>query len=61
MALWKARAMSSMILREFREADALKINRLELTAFEEYSRNYSDWPAAFYGRMSDLAKMVRLS
>jgi hypothetical protein len=47
-----------MVLREFREADAQEINRLAVTAFEEYSRHYSDWPAlaAFYERMSDLAK-----
>ena len=50
--------MSTMVLREFREADAQEINRLAVTAFEEYSRHYSDWPAlaAFYERMSDLAK-----
>ena len=34
-----------MVLREFREADAQEINRLAVTAFEEYSSNYSDWPA----------------
>ena len=50
--------MSSMLVREFREADALEINGLAVAAFEEYSSNYSDWPAlaAFYGRMSDLAQ-----
>jgi GNAT superfamily N-acetyltransferase len=50
--------MSSVVLREFRDADAREINRLAVTAFEEYSSNYSDWPAlaASYGRMSDLAK-----
>jgi GNAT superfamily N-acetyltransferase len=50
--------MSSTVLREFREADAQEINRLAVTAFEEYGGSYSDWPAlaARYGRMSDLAK-----
>jgi len=50
--------MSSTVLREFREADAREINRLAVTAFEEFGSNYSDWPAlaAFYGKMSDLAK-----
>jgi ribosomal protein S18 acetylase RimI-like enzyme len=50
--------MSSTLLREFREADAQEINRLAVTAFEEFGGNYSDWPAlaASYGRMSDLAK-----
>src|ERR1700738_836708 len=53
-----ARTMSSTLLREFREADAQEINRLAVTAFEEFGCNYSDWPAlaAFYGKMSDLAK-----
>ena len=50
--------MSSTVLREFCEADAQEINRLAVTAFEEFGCNYSDWPAlaAFYGKMSDLAK-----
>jgi hypothetical protein len=50
--------MPSLVLREFREADAQDINRLAVTAFEEFGCNYSDWPAlaAFYGKMSDLAK-----
>lgn len=53
-----ARTMSSTVLREFCEADAQEINRLAVTAFEEFGCNYSDWPAlaAFYGKMSDLAK-----
>ena len=53
-----ARTMSSTLLREFCEADAQEINRLAVTAFEEFGCNYSDWPAlaAFYGKMSDLAK-----
>src|SRR5262245_11960819 len=50
--------MSSMVLREFREANAQEINRLAVAAFEEYSSNYSDWPAlaGFLAKMSDLAK-----
>jgi GNAT superfamily N-acetyltransferase len=50
--------MSTIVLREFREADAQDLNRLAVRAFEAYSSHYSDWPAlaAFYGRMSDLAK-----
>ena len=50
--------MSATILREFREADAREINRLAVTAFEEFGGSYSDWPAlaAIYGRMSGLAK-----
>lgn len=54
----EARTMSSTVLRDFREADGPEINRLAVTAFEEFARNYSDWPAlaAFYARMSDLSK-----
>jgi GNAT superfamily N-acetyltransferase len=50
--------MPSMTLREFCEADAQEINHLAVTAFEEYSSNYCDWPAlaAVLGKMSDLAK-----
>ena len=50
--------MSPTALREFREADAHEINRLAVRAFQEYSGNYSDWPAmlAAYERMSDFAK-----
>src|SRR5205807_6163200 len=53
-----ARTMPSTVLREFCEADAQEINRLAVTAFEEFGCHYSDWPAlaAFYGKMSDLAK-----
>ena len=38
--------MSSTVLREFCEADAREINRLAVTAFEEFGCNYSDqaWP-----------------
>ena len=56
--LREPRTMSSTVLREFCEADAQEINRLAVTAFEEFGCNYSDWPAlaAFYGKMSDLAK-----
>jgi GNAT superfamily N-acetyltransferase len=50
--------MSSTVLREFCEADAREINRLAVRAFQEYSSNYSDWPAlaAVYETMSDLAR-----
>src|ERR1700744_4215745 len=50
--------MSALMLREFRETDAQEINRLAVHAFDEFSCHYWDWPAlaAFYGKMSDLAK-----
>ena len=50
--------MSSMVLRDFREADAQEVNRLALAAFAEFSTHYSDWPAlaAILGRMSELAE-----
>ena len=52
------RTMPAIVLREFREDDAQEINRLAVTAFEEFSGNYSDWQAvaAFVGKMSDLTK-----
>ena len=58
MGLWESWTMASTVFREFREADARAINRLAVTAFQEYSGNYSDWPAlvAILGRMSNLAK-----
>jgi len=34
-----------MVLREFCATDAEKINRLAVTAFEEFGGNDSDWPA----------------
>jgi len=58
LGLWESWTMASTVFREFREADARAINRLAVTAFQEYSGNYSDWPAlvAILGRMSNLAK-----
>lgn len=49
---------SPTALREFCEADASEINRLAVSAFQEHSNSYSDWPAmvAAYERMSNLAK-----
>ena len=38
--------MSSTVLREFCEADAQEINRLAVTAFEEFGCNYSDLAGA---------------
>jgi hypothetical protein len=54
--------MSSMILREFCEADAQEINRLAVAAFEEFGYNYSDWPSlvAFYGKISHLVILHRM-
>src|SRR5262245_4255986 len=34
--------MRSVVLRDFRDADAEAVNRLSLTAFEEFSGKYSD-------------------
>jgi len=50
--------MPSVLLRDFRDADAGEVNRLALAAFEEFSGKYSDWPAlaAILGRMSELAQ-----
>ena len=52
--------MSSMVLREFCAADAQEINRLAVTAFEEFGCNFPIGRrfAAFYGRVSDLAEIV---
>jgi ribosomal protein S18 acetylase RimI-like enzyme len=49
--------MSNATLRDFREADAEKVNRVALAAFDEFRSKYSDWPAmaSAIGRMSDLA------
>ena len=53
--------MPSVVLRDFREADAQEINQLALAAFQEFSGKYSDWPAlaAILGRMSELAEGER--
>lgn len=50
--------MPSTALRDFHEADAQTINRLALAAFEEFSSQYSDWPAVadILGKMSELAE-----
>jgi len=53
-----AAVVPSVVLRDFREADAQEINQLALSAFQEFSGKYSDWPAlaAILGRMSELAE-----
>jgi GNAT superfamily N-acetyltransferase len=50
--------MPSTVLRDFQVADAHKVNQLALAAFEEFSSQYSDWPAlaSILGRMSALAE-----
>ena len=47
-----------MRLREFRAADAPRVNRLALAAFEQFKEHYADWPAmtVSLGRMAALAE-----
>ena len=49
--------MESVIIREFREADAPSLDRVALAAFSQFKEQYSDWPAmaANVSRMSQLA------
>jgi ribosomal protein S18 acetylase RimI-like enzyme len=49
--------MSKATLRDFREADAVHVNRVALAAFDQFRSAYSDWSAmaSAIGRMSDLA------
>jgi ribosomal protein S18 acetylase RimI-like enzyme len=44
-------------LREFRAADAPRVDRLALAAFAQFEAHYSDWPAmaASLGQMATLA------
>jgi ribosomal protein S18 acetylase RimI-like enzyme len=46
-----------MRLRDFRPPDAPQVNRLALSAFEQFKTHYSDWPAmaASVARMAALA------
>src|SRR5438105_2331238 len=37
--------MSPIALRDFRDADAAHVNRVALAAFDQFSSQYSDWPA----------------
>jgi len=50
--------MPSAVLRDYQEPDADEVNQLALAAFQEFSTQYSDWPAlaSFYGRMSSLVE-----
>jgi ribosomal protein S18 acetylase RimI-like enzyme len=45
-------------LRDFRAADAPRVDRLALAAFAQFKAHYSDWPAmvASLGRMATLAE-----
>jgi hypothetical protein len=45
-------------LRDFRGADAPRVNRVALAAFEQFKAHYSDWPAmaASVGRTATLAE-----
>ena len=45
-------------LRDFRAADAPRINRLAVAAFAQFKPHYSDWPAmvASLGQMATLAE-----
>jgi hypothetical protein len=49
--------MSSATLRDFREADAVQVNRVALAAFDEFRSRYTDWSAmvSVISRMSALA------
>jgi hypothetical protein len=49
--------MANAILRDFREDDAVYVNRLALVAFDQFKSHYSDWSAMASGiaRMSALA------
>jgi hypothetical protein len=45
-------------IRDFRSADAAAVDALALSAFEEYSGHYSDWPA-FAKSLGDNASLAR--
>jgi ribosomal protein S18 acetylase RimI-like enzyme len=49
--------MSNMTLRDFRDADAVQVNRVALAAFDEFRSQYTDWPAM----VSGVAKMSALA
>jgi ribosomal protein S18 acetylase RimI-like enzyme len=50
--------MSDIALRDFRDTDAMQVNRVALAAFDEFKSEYTDWPAMVSGvaRMSALAE-----
>jgi len=50
--------MSTIIVRDFREADAIQLNDVALAAFLQFENQYSDWPAMANGvsKMSELAE-----
>lgn len=49
--------MSDITLRDFRDTDAVQVNRVALAAFEEFRSLYTDWPAM----VSAVAKMSALA
>jgi len=50
--------MAAITLRDFRPADAPRVNRVALAAFDQFKAHYSDWPAMSAGirRTATLAK-----
>src|SRR6476660_7592672 len=50
--------MSTVIVRDFRAADAPQLNDVALAAFLQFKDQYSDWPAMANGvsKMSELAE-----
>jgi ribosomal protein S18 acetylase RimI-like enzyme len=50
--------LSGVRLRDFRDADAVHVNRVALAAFDQFRSQYSDWPAmsSTIGRMAMLAE-----
>ncbi|MEA2818050.1 MAG: hypothetical protein QOJ86_54 [Bradyrhizobium sp.] len=49
--------MSNITLRDFRNADAMQVNRVALAAFGEFRSQYTDWSAMASG----IAKMSALA
>ena len=49
--------MSDITLRDFRDTDAVQVNRVALAAFDEFKSRYADWPAM----VSAVAKMSGLA
>lgn len=49
--------MSTIVIRNFHPAEAAQVDALALDAFDEYARDFQDWPSlrAHIGNMSTLA------
>jgi GNAT superfamily N-acetyltransferase len=50
-------AMAAIRLRNYQDADAENLNRIAISAFDQYRHHYEDWPAMLAGlsKTSDLS------